>query len=322
MSSDPDPNPDLSNLDSEWIRQGYFERDTYKPAMYVLQRRQRPNGEDAPGAYILLHPIRYIAADGRREWVKPREGEVGFETDLASIPALASWLVPKDGSHTPAALIHDSMVGERHYDGPEVQRDEADRVFREGMQYLGVPLIRRWMMWTAVSIPTLAGQVVFDSGKRDYLRPYRVLLIVVGFIVFGVLGVLGMPDVMDVPGDLPIPSWLPLIGGKELRFELWNLLEEYRLLPVNSLAGSRQAFRVELGWLIVFVAVAASCYGVLWGKHFRFGSIFGFALAFVALPVAILGIAYGIYRLIEILVACPFWIASRLGLYNGRVSFR
>ena len=34
-------------------------------------------------------------------------------TDLASIPPFLTWLIPKDGTHTPAALLHDAIIGGR-----------------------------------------------------------------------------------------------------------------------------------------------------------------------------------------------------------------
>src|SRR4051812_49734978 len=33
-----------------------------------------------------------------------------FRTDLTSVPALFTWLVPKTGAHLPAALLHDGLV--------------------------------------------------------------------------------------------------------------------------------------------------------------------------------------------------------------------
>ena len=35
--------------------------------------------------------------------------DAGFRTDLTSVPALFTWLVPKTGAHLPAALLHDAL---------------------------------------------------------------------------------------------------------------------------------------------------------------------------------------------------------------------
>lgn len=74
-------------------------------------------------------------------------------TDLTSVPASLRWFVSQYGSHTPAALIHDALIGA---DPPiEGLTDaQADRYFRYILEDLGVPLIRRWLMWAAVAYRT------------------------------------------------------------------------------------------------------------------------------------------------------------------------
>ena len=39
--------------------------------------------------------------------------DADFRTDLTSVPALFTWLVPKTGAHLPAALLHDALVAGR-----------------------------------------------------------------------------------------------------------------------------------------------------------------------------------------------------------------
>ncbi|KRF06486.1 hypothetical protein ASG88_20295 [Nocardioides sp. Soil777] len=84
-----------------------------------------------------------------------------FRTDLTSTPALFTWLVPKTGAHLPAALVHDALVaggGEPSYDSTEghtIDRVEADRVFRDAMADTGTGIVRRWIVWTAVTAATI-----------------------------------------------------------------------------------------------------------------------------------------------------------------------
>ena len=54
----------------------------------------------------------------------------GFRTDLTSVPALFTWLVPKTGAHLPAALLHDALVAGRDDPTSYVSTDghEVDRV--------------------------------------------------------------------------------------------------------------------------------------------------------------------------------------------------
>lgn len=70
----------------------------------------------------------------------------GFETDFASVPQLFLWLVPRSGRYTRAAVLHDWLTRDR----PDISRCDADGIFRRTMRELGVSIVRRWMMWTAV----------------------------------------------------------------------------------------------------------------------------------------------------------------------------
>lgn len=117
----------------------------------VLQRLPIKRGDREE--FTLHRTIRYVIDDGEpggpfRYLVPPPDGQ--FRTDLASVPQLLTWLVPKSGRHLPAALIHDALV-----DDPTIDRFRADRIFRDAMGDLDVGLVRRWLMWTAVSVKTI-----------------------------------------------------------------------------------------------------------------------------------------------------------------------
>ena len=76
-------------------------------------------------------------------------------TDLASVPAALQWLVSRYGVHTPAALIHDNLIGSdapRHGAFEGMKDAYADRYFRFMLEALGVKWLRRWMMWAAVAM--------------------------------------------------------------------------------------------------------------------------------------------------------------------------
>lgn len=74
-------------------------------------------------------------------------------TDLASVPAPLQWFVNRYGLHTPAALVHDALIGavKRPSDLTDAY---ADRFFRFMLKDLDVPLIRRWLMWAATALRT------------------------------------------------------------------------------------------------------------------------------------------------------------------------
>src|SRR5688572_3837268 len=82
-------------------------------------------------------------------------------TDLASVPAVFQWLVRSYGKHTAAAIVHDV---EWFDDADRPTLRTANRVFREAMWDSKVPFVRRWLMWTAVTMP------VFAKGRIGVVR--------------------------------------------------------------------------------------------------------------------------------------------------------
>ncbi len=96
-----------------------------------------------PKSFRLAQPFRYN--DGIRRFEIP-EDDV---TDLASVPRFLTWLVPRYGRHTLAALTHDFLQA-----AVGVSSEEADLIFRDAMGDTGVPLTRRWVMWSAVALRT------------------------------------------------------------------------------------------------------------------------------------------------------------------------
>ena len=153
--------------------------------------------------------------------------ERGFRTDLTSTPALFTWLVPKTGAHLPAALLHDGLVaggadGETSYvstEGHVIDRVSADRVFRDAMADTGTGVVRRWIVWAAVTVATIF--VGTGVPWTPLLRwRYRVAAgVSVAAILY--LGFSATVDIVDrsVPlawqlpwmGDRP--WWLEVLGG-------------------------------------------------------------------------------------------------------------
>lgn len=91
----------------------------------------------------LVEPLGYR---GRwQEFVVP----AGFRTDLATVPRVVVWLIARTGRYTRAAVLHDWLVTEGIRSAAVTSR-EADGLFRRVMRELGVPVLRRWLMWTGV----------------------------------------------------------------------------------------------------------------------------------------------------------------------------
>ncbi len=107
--------------------------------------------------FRLAQPFRFD--DGANHFAVP-EDDV---TDLASVPRFLTWLVPRYGRHTLAALLHDHLQ-----DDTAVTSEQSDEIFRDAMGATGVPLSRRWLMWAAVALRT--------QWKLGGLRSLLVLL--------------------------------------------------------------------------------------------------------------------------------------------------
>ncbi len=221
---------------------------------------------------------RRIAYDDRHlgELLVPADPS-SFRTDLTSVPALFTWLVPKTGAHLPAALLHDGLVLDARAEsesyisteGHTVDRVAADRVFRDAMADTGTGVVRRWIVWSAVTIATLVlGRDLPWSAATTWRYRAAVAISVIGIVV---LGYSAIGDLFDVswPGAFALPWmgerswWLEVLGG---------------------FAGA------------VTIPVAL---GLLWGRFAMAGAIGGVLLA-VLLPVTLgLALIAGSYLAVE-----------------------
>lgn len=185
----------------------------------VLERHSEEGTEDFALERRLGYLDRHVG-----ELLVP--ADPAFRTDLTSVPALFTWLVPKTGRHLPAALVHDALIGGR--DGPSsyvstqgrvVDRVTADRVFRDAMADTGTGVIRRWIVWTAVTVATIyVGRRVPWSTARHW--SYRVAATVTILAVL-YLGYSATSDLVDrswtgaiaVPWMGDRPWWAEVVGG-------------------------------------------------------------------------------------------------------------
>jgi hypothetical protein len=243
------------------------------PAQVVVRQKDASR-------FVLREPIRY-EADGR-SFVVPMDDVSNF----ASVPRFLTWLIPRYGRHSMAALLHDHL--QRHLrkgSDPEVEGtvtwDEADVIFRDAMRDTRVPLVRRWLMWAAVSLRS-----VFHSGPLGKVA-------VVGWVaVFAALG-LGWPL-----GLLSIA----------VRGRFGEMISDGLAPAVERLFGpAAGTFVVE--WSALILMLAALVLPVLLSPlllgRWRLGLISGLGLALVAFP-ALLAVIFGAgYLAVE-------WLAERV----------
>lgn len=203
-----------------------------------------------------------------------------FVTDLASVPSIFGWLVPRTGRHLPAALLHDALVGSPEepasYLSAEdvaIDREEANLVFRDAMADTGTGVVRRWLMWTAVTIATmvLGGGTSWSRAER-----WRWRVTALGTLaVVVVLGFLATLDLFDLRvAGLPGVPWM---GAADWRVEL--------------LTGAAGAV------VIPFVL------GLFWGRFYVAGIVTGVSVALLLhVTVAVVALTL-LYRVVE-------WLAS------------
>lgn len=107
-----------------------------------------------PGWRVLEQPFAFLSYS-KGEIVVP----AGFDTDYASIPRPFWVIYPPDGGYTEAAVIHDYL-----YWTLDFTRGESDKVFYEAMTALGVPWLRRQIIYRAVR---LGGWVAWNKRARE-----------------------------------------------------------------------------------------------------------------------------------------------------------
>ena len=136
------------------------------PAKIMLERIEKDAGGRSRESFRMLRRIAYRDEE-YGEILVPRDPGT-FETDFASVPTLLTWLVPRTGAHLPAALIHDGLVGDDDYVAADrIERVAADLVFRRAMRDSYIPFIRRWLVWSAVSLGTIRhGSESWSKGRH------------------------------------------------------------------------------------------------------------------------------------------------------------
>ena len=95
---------------------------------------------------------------------------IGFKTDFASVPWLFRQFIPKSGRYNEAAVVHDYLCylwKKNNYSNE--YRQEADKIFYEMMEVLGVKRVRRKFMWFGVGMYTKALKwKLVKLGKNEY----------------------------------------------------------------------------------------------------------------------------------------------------------
>ena len=241
-----------------------------------------------PGTDPQIELIRITTADGGEEFAMMRRigyrdrhlGELlvprateSFRTDLTSVPALFTWLVPKTGRHLPAALIHDGLVHPpddvtySSTEGHVVLRAEADRVLRDAMADTGTGVVRRWLVWSAVATATMLSGAGTGWTRRQLLH-YRGAAILT-LVVVAALGFFATMDLCDVTWFWALP-WM-----------------------------DDRAWYVEIAGGLAGAVAIPLLLGLTWGRFRIAGCVVGVSLAVLLHVTLVLVGLTGVYQLLE-----------------------
>lgn len=94
--------------------------------------------------WLLLSPLVYQGAS--EQITVP----VGLVTDLASIPACATWAIARYGNWTEECIVHDELC--RRARLGLFSRHDADGILRRMLREAGVSTYIRYLMWAAVRL--------------------------------------------------------------------------------------------------------------------------------------------------------------------------
>lgn len=249
---------------------------TTDAAIFQFERMEPPN-------YRVMRQFEYV--DKLGYWYRVPKDVASNSTDFASIPFFLTWLVPKDGTHTPAAVLHDALIGGKkdvHYETSALETvpdRHADYLFREAMQQTGVAWLRRWIMWAAVALRSLTVRIRKNETTGEETESKRWGRILVIGLVTGVWAVISAIMALDVPDVIRTDRDLPWLDGRPLLSEVLN----------------------AVGMVAVGTAVLAVVFGITVRstRGISAGALAGVAVGFLGLPMLASLVGVVGYRVLE-----------------------
>jgi len=177
-------------------------------------------------------PLRYTGRTGLPDGpvdkkVRTLPLDLDRRSDLASVPAALRWFEAPHGAHT---LFHDY-----HLEARVLPAREADLVFRYMLGDLGVPTVKKYLLWAAVALRTR-----LDEHRASFLLWLALSVVGLGSFVLAALGVDfpswtgGRAIVLLVTGVAPLPA--SLLWGREWKAALIAAVMAIWILPAAVLA--------------------------------------------------------------------------------------
>jgi len=161
------------------------------------------------------------------------------------VPGVLRWFAGRYGIHTPAALIHDRLIPQPSDPPLPGMTDEyADRYFRFMLDDLGVPVIRRWLMWAAV-----AARSRFTSGWiNTALLVVWFIASIVGMATF-IYG-LATGDVVMMLASALAPLVFAALWGRQYGAGIVAAYSAPWILPPTLFAGAGFFIYLAAEWFV------------------------------------------------------------------------
>jgi hypothetical protein len=197
---------------------------TFAPETVTLHEA----GPDAPYKWTMTDPLVWTGTfRGQRDRrISVPTSPWPFTTDLASVPRCLTWLFPRYGKYTKAAVVHDFLCKDfaKPPDPPDLQsplplndRSDADEVFLLLMTELAVPKVRRRLMWAAVSWATVFTGLVPGRASRPPAVRWITRIVAGAAILGAVAFVIARHDwIAVVTSALLLPAVLLVVGAVAL----------------------------------------------------------------------------------------------------------
>lgn len=294
-----------------------------------------------PTSWEVVHGFRYI---DQYDNMEPHTVPSGFgPTDLTSVPFFLQWLVRSYGKHTNAALVHDVYWDDR---ASQATLRKANTVFRHAMWESDVPWVRRWFMWSAVTLAMLAKTwfgrmqvllwtIALVIAFAALLGSWGVVLpwLPVKWASLGVLFVLLLMGLVIAVRNLGTNNKTgaevhdPLLSDNDRRPQgkdpVVAIMKKVAMVLLALIAvlwlffgtGHSDAGTERGGW--VAVAALAVALGA-WGSLLAAGVFATIELVIIALPVVAIAIGLLMYGVLEGLMVLLLKIGRSLKRASGR----
>ena len=134
----------LTVMNAVWNTHSDILRPMVSTQKIYYDKHKLRLAEVRQGLWVVEKPIEFIANE------KPFTIPAGFLTDLASIPKIFQWRIPKRGPYDCIAVIHDYLIEERR--SHSFDSDIVHKLWHAAIEDLPLPWYRKMSLGFSVRI--------------------------------------------------------------------------------------------------------------------------------------------------------------------------